>query len=136
MTRHFIVTGPARGKGRARSTKSGHHYTPKETRLYEAHVRDCYLREHPDAAPMTGPVCLVVLEARLRPATHLRKDGSRRASAPIYPVSRPDLDNIVKSILDGLNGIAWVDDAQVVEIRASKEYGDEAFVGVRIKGLV
>lgn len=36
---------------------------------------------------------------------------------------RGDLDNIVKSVLDGLNGVAWKDDAQVVEIRA-RRYSD------------
>jgi len=33
---------------------------------------------------------------------------------------RGDLDNYVKTVLDGLNGIAWKDDSQVVKITAVK----------------
>ena len=36
---------------------------------------------------------------------------------------KPDLDNLVKSVLDGLNGIAYVDDNQIIDIEARKEYG-------------
>lgn len=32
----------------------------------------------------------------------------------------PDIDNLIKAILDGLNGIAWEDDKQVVEVRAQR----------------
>lgn len=30
----------------------------------------------------------------------------------------PDIDNLIKAILDGLNGIAWEDDKQVVGVHA------------------
>lgn len=36
--------------------------------------------------------------------------------------TRPDIDNFVKSILDGLNGLAWEDDGQIVKITAEKYY--------------
>ena len=41
--------------------------------------------------------------------------------------SRPDLDNLVKSVSDGLNGVAFRDDSQITELRAIKQYhsGDE-----------
>lgn len=41
-----------------------------------------------------------------------------------WHVSRPDVDNIVKAILDGLNGIVYADDTQVAELVASKKYDD------------
>jgi crossover junction endodeoxyribonuclease RusA len=33
---------------------------------------------------------------------------------------KKDIDNLVKSICDGLNGVAWLDDKQVVELHAWK----------------
>jgi crossover junction endodeoxyribonuclease RusA len=39
--------------------------------------------------------------------------------------ARADLDNLVKGVLDGLNGIAYDDDKQVVSLRATVEYGHE-----------
>ena len=40
----------------------------------------------------------------------------------IKPTVKPDIDNIVKIVLDGLNGVAFTDDKQVIEIQAQKCY--------------
>ena len=46
------------------------------------------------------------------------------------PSTRPDLDKLVRAVLDALTGIAYVDDGQVVEITASKIYSN--YIGVKI----
>ena len=46
-----------------------------------------------------------------------------------------DLDNIIKSIQDGLNGIAWKDDCQVVEIHAKRHKGVPERVEVAIREI-
>jgi Holliday junction resolvase RusA-like endonuclease len=132
MTRIFFAAGPPRGKGRARSTRSGIHFTPNETVLYEAHVRDCYIRAYPNAMHITGPLHLTVDAFFDRPKSHFNKAGVK-ASAPDWHVSRPDLDNILKSILDGLNGIAWADDSAVVAITARKKYTRDSPAGVLVE---
>jgi Holliday junction resolvase RusA-like endonuclease len=38
------------------------------------------------------------------------------------PTKKPDIDNIVKAILDGMNGIVYVDDKQVVDLNLTKVY--------------
>jgi crossover junction endodeoxyribonuclease RusA len=40
-----------------------------------------------------------------------------------YPTKPPDLDKLVRSVLDALSGVAYVDDGQVTEIAANKAYG-------------
>lgn len=40
-----------------------------------------------------------------------------------YHTKKVDLDNVIKSVLDGLNGVAFDDDAQVAQITAFKFYG-------------
>jgi crossover junction endodeoxyribonuclease RusA len=47
-----------------------------------------------------------------RPASHLRRDGSAKPSAPARP-GRLDCDKVARSICDALTGIAWQDDRQV-----------------------
>jgi Holliday junction resolvase RusA-like endonuclease len=37
---------------------------------------------------------------------------------------RPDIDNYAKAILDALNGVMWADDGQIVQLTASKSYGE------------
>lgn len=49
-------------------------------------------------------------------------------------IKRPDCDNIVKC-LDALNGVCWNDDAQIVELTVSKDYGDEDKVVIQIEYL-
>jgi Holliday junction resolvase RusA-like endonuclease len=49
---------------------------------------------------------------------------------------RGDLDNRVKSICDALTAAgAWDDDDQVVDIRASKRYGDSDETVVRVSAF-
>jgi Holliday junction resolvase RusA-like endonuclease len=58
--------------------------------------------------------------------SHKKKTG--------WHVSRPDIDNIVKAILDGLNGVVFADDASVAQLVSSKEYGEER-VEVQIENV-
>ena len=48
----------------------------------------------------------------------------------IRPTKKPDVDNITKSILDSLNGIAYKDDSQVTGLEVMKEYGEIPMVRV------
>lgn len=61
----------------------------------------------------------VALRARLEGITPL--DGAVVVTVDVYrPAKRGDLDNCLKVTFDSLNGIAWHDDSQVVEIHASR----------------
>lgn len=48
------------------------------------------------------------------------------------PVVRPDVDKMTRALLDALTGVAYVDDAQVVDLVVYKRYGgaDETVVTV------
>ena len=53
----------------------------------------------------------------------------------ILPTKKPDVDNVAKIILDGLNCIAWDDDTQVVDLSVSKYYSEEPRVSVMIEEI-
>jgi len=119
----FEVPGVPVPKARPRVTRAGITYTPRATLSYEALVRHCYATAYPGRQPYDAKVALALhIEAlfplpasaprRLR--THL-ENGGRLPMA-----TRPDLDNLVKAVLDALNRIAWADDGQVAEITARK----------------
>lgn len=65
-----------------------------------------------------------------RPAGHYRKDGALRSGARPWPSVAPDLDKLVRAVLDALKGIAYRDDRQVVGLRATKSYGDKPGVHI------
>jgi len=52
--------------------------------------------------------------------------------ARLWPTVRPDLDKLLRALLDALTGVAYADDAQVVELTAQKVYGADARTTVRI----
>ena len=35
---------------------------------------------------------------------------------------RPDCDNLLKAVMDALNGLIWTDDARIVDMRVQKDY--------------
>lgn len=53
----------------------------------------------------------------------------------IFPAVKPDLDNLLKAILDALNGLAWYDDAQIVSITMDKEYSEEPHIELTIRKI-
>jgi crossover junction endodeoxyribonuclease RusA len=76
--------------------------------------------------PLGGPVRVRVWFWLPRPKGHYgtgRNTDQVRPSAPVRPSGTPDLDKLLRAILDGLtDGGAWKDDGQVVELTARKLY--------------
>lgn len=50
----------------------------------------------------------------------------------VYPTVSPDLDKLIRAVLDGLTAIAYIDDAQVVSIVAEKAYGERIGVDIAL----
>lgn len=100
-------------KQRVRVTRSGRSYTPSATRRFEASVR--VLTAHLE--PMQGALTMRVVFVCARPKS-LPKRLADRQPKP----TRPDLDNLTKALLDGLQGTCFADDAQLVQMSAVKVY--------------
>lgn len=111
------ITVPfVRGKGRPRfNRKSGRAYTPGQTVEAEAEIARIWMDEAGLTAPRGVPVMVDVTVRRDMPKT----TPKRVESMP--DVTRPDLDNVVKLVLDALNGVAYEDDSQVVVLNGAKD---------------
>ena len=122
----FTVKGKPVGKGRPRFTRTGHTYTPEKTRAYEAAVAwECKL-------PSTLPQHVSV-EVMVKPPKSWNKTKTKNALGGFIAPGRPDIDNYLKAVLDGCNGVAFLDDSQVVAIYATKRYAETDGVRVIIK---
>lgn len=128
----FVVKGEPRGKGRPRFTKNGHTYTDVKTKQYESLVEWSYRMT--SEYKFTSPVRVVIM-AHFKPPNKSKKVVGDMLNGHILPTKKPDVDNIAKIILDGLNGIAWDDDTQVVELVVSKHYSEDPRVAVMIEEL-
>lgn len=122
----FTIPGEPVAKGRARSfVRNGHvaHYTPEKTARYENLVRLAAQQAMCGTPPAEGAVGLIVRAFMGIPKSWSQKKQRAAALGEVFPTKRPDLDNIVKAIKDGANGVTWRDDSQVIDVRASKRYG-------------
>lgn len=86
-------------KGRPRFTRHGGVYTPKTTVDFEKAIGDAW-REQIGETLFSEPITLFVNVGVMN--------------------MKKDLDNLVKSISDGLNKVAWIDDQQIIELHAWK----------------
>lgn len=120
----FTVPGPVRGKARARMTKRGFAYTPKETVMAENLVKMCFREAAPAWKPAEGPVRLTVRSYHRPPSSWSKKMWARLEAGEQMPCTkRPDFDNVGKLVGDALNGIAYNDDKQVWNGHVTKIWG-------------
>lgn len=121
MSIQLIIPGRVKGKGRPRFGR-GHAYTPKDTVDYEKKIKA--VARSAFAKPLAGKVKLHVFVSQVKP----------KKPTNDYPY-KPDLDNVVKIVMDSLNRIAYNDDTQVVEIEARKFYDEVDQLLVRVREL-
>lgn len=130
----IVIQGPPHGKGRPRFG-AGRVYTPIETRNYETGIALIAKSEMRGRAMFDGPLHMDLRAVFAIPKSWSDKKRTQAILGEIRPTVKPDADNILKAIKDGLNGIAYRDDAQIVSVHASKVYGAEPFVVATIKSV-
>lgn len=108
----FTVPGEVMGKPRPRFARNGRVYTPKKCVQYEKLIAAMY--RETGCEPFCGPIMVKVDTYRALPK-------SRPKKATTEPDTyKPDADNVLKVVLDALNGVAYRDDSQVVVVQMTK----------------
>lgn len=125
----FTVLGEPKGKARVRVTRYGA-YTPKATKDYEKMVRCAYKGKKYDT-----PLKVTVKAYFAIPKSTTKKAKAKMESGELKPTKKPDIDNILKIVLDALNGKAYADDKQVIQSEISKEYSNNPRIEVEIKEI-
>ncbi|KVZ03361.1 RusA family crossover junction endodeoxyribonuclease [Burkholderia stagnalis] len=132
----FTVPGKPVAKGRPRFARHGAHvrtFTPEATERYENLVKIAAGAAMRGATPYEGPVRLVVYIGLPIPTSWSAKRQASAAAGLIGATKKPDADNVVKALKDGMNGVVYVDDGQVVDLWVSKRYARAP--GVRVEAI-
>jgi Holliday junction resolvase RusA-like endonuclease len=135
----FEIPGDAVAKGRPRATTIGGKarlYTPAKTERYESRVAVFAQQAMAGRLPLDEALSVRIVATLAIPASWSKRRRQAALAGEVYPVSRPDADNIAKAVTDGANGIAWVDDSRIVALTVTKVYGATPCVSVCIEPLV
>lgn len=133
----FEILGEPMGKQRPRFVRVGNFtrtYTPKETINYENWVKLSY---QSFGGENFGDVA-IKMEINIYckiPKFFSKVKREQAIDGKIFPQKTPDIDNCCKIIFDALNGIAYKDDKQIVELKATKRYSEKERVVVRIEKI-
>lgn len=85
-------------------------------KAWEKAVREAAHQAAAGRAPYDGPVQLTAVFTVLRPASISVK---KRPACTV----KPDLDKLLRGVLDPLSGVVYVDDAQIISAQITKRYG-------------
>ncbi|WP_405103081.1 RusA family crossover junction endodeoxyribonuclease [Oceanobacillus sp. FSL H7-0719] len=133
----FVIPGIPIPQGRPRAGRNGRKivmYDPKESKDYKEYV-SLIAKQHAPKTALEGPLSVRVKIYREIPKSTTKKDRALISEGNKRPITKPDTDNYVKSVLDALNGIIFKDDSQVTDLYASKFYSDDPRVEVHVQEI-
>lgn len=134
MIYEFEVPGKVIGKGRPRlNSYTGIVYTPTRTKDYESLVEQYFLLKYPRFKVLEGRIKVSIIAYFSIPKTTKKADINEMLENNISPTKKPDIDNIVKAILDSMNKFAFKDDNQITKLEVEKKYAIEDKVYVKIE---
>lgn len=122
----FRVEGPPVPWSRARiSSRNGKitPFTPAKMRAYQNKIKAAAKEAMRGDPPMEGPIKVMVTVVLPIPKSFSKKRTELAKKEKILPTTRPDVDNYAKIAFDAMNGIFYLDDAQIVWFSCCKYYG-------------
>lgn len=134
----FTVPGPVQGKGRARIVKIGgfsRMATPQKTVAYEGLIAWAAKQAMAGAAPFDCAVSVSIMVNCTVPASWSRVKREVALAGARWPTSKPDLDNVAKSVGDGCNGVVWIDDRQIARLTIERRFALTPGLQVLVESL-
>lgn len=136
MKYYFVVHGRPvpQGSLRAFKAKSGAVVTPQQPKVlkWRGDVRSALEATAGGIEPSSDAFTVQAGFYFRRPKSHLNSKGVAKLSAPLWHTQSPDVDKLLRSVLDALTGVVWHDDKQVVTVRGDKFWSGWDHATIRI----
>ena len=134
MIYEFEVPGKVIGKGRPRlNSYTGVVYTPTKTKDYESLVEQYFLLKYTRFKILEGRIKVSIIAYFSIPKATKKSDINEMLDNNISPTKKPDIDNIVKAVLDSMNKFAFKDDNQITKLEVEKKYALEDKIYIKIE---
>ena len=108
-------------------------YDPLDPAVYKRRLAMTALKYMLGRKPLEGPLSVAMRFYRPVQKSVSKKVRNDRINGKERPIVKPDLSNYVKSTEDGLNGIVWKDDSQIVHEEVDKLYSDNPRIEIEVK---
>mgnify|MGYP003649162720 CR=1 FL=1 len=139
FNRSFTVETTPVAKGRPKFRRIGNFvstYSPKKTKDYETLIKEAAIQCMGKHDPLETPVSLSIAFGMPLPKSYSKKRKEACLTGIERHLKKPDLDNMIKSVSDAMNGIVYRDDGQIVTITARKSYQTEPCVFIWVREIV
>ena len=132
MKVNFIIPSAPVPKSRPRfNTNTGRAFTDDKTRIFENIVSLAYGARY----YFDDEYIRIKMKFKFEvPKSYSKKKRIEALEGKIRP-TKADIDNYIKSVLDGLNKKAFKDDRYVYAVLAEKEYSEESGIEVIIESV-
>ena len=138
MTFHifFTVYGEPVAKGRPRFARQGKFvktFTPEKTKSYESEVAMMAKAAMGSSKPLFSPLEAFIHLTFPIPESYSKKRSEACLSGQEKHTKKPDVDNCAKAIIDGMGGIIFDNDSQIVSLHIHKTYGEIAKAEIMVR---
>lgn len=130
---HLTVLGEPVPQSRPRFTRTGHSFKAQKSRDYESLVREIAMLSMNKGKPMEGQLKITADFYLAIPKSMPKWIIPMAAYGVARPTKKPDTSNLLKAVEDGMNGIVYADDSQIVEAVANKFYSDNPRVEIEVE---
>ncbi len=138
MIQIFFTVPQVSGKGRPRFARQGTFvktYTDAKTLTYEKSIQTYAKQAMGSTSPLIGAVAAYLHIGVPIPPSYSKTRQKACIEGLERPTKKPDIDNIVKAVLDGMNGIVYLDDKQVVDLHLTKVYSETEGIDIMVKEI-
>ena len=138
MIQIFFTVPQVSGKGRPRFARQGTFvktYTDAKTLTYEKSIQTYAKKAMGSTSPLIGAVAAYLHIGIPIPPSYSKTRQKACIEGLERPTKKPDIDNIVKAVLDGMNGIVYLDDKQVVDLHLTKVYSETEGIDIMVKEI-
>ena len=113
--------------GFSRTYKSGKQVKNEDNLMY-------HLDDYVPDEPLQGPIFLFIVARMPIPKSYSKKKRQAAISNELKYTKKPDIDNLVKNLMDCMTTLGfWEDDKQVYNIHALKMYSENPGWSVELK---
>lgn len=127
----LTIPGEPKAKQRHRWFKHGT-YLPEKTVSYETYIKELFSIKYSEFMPKGGALTLHIWAGLLMPKSTSKKKLAEMKLGILEPEKKPDVDNILKTVMDALEKLAYKNDSQICHVVIDKAYSDRPRLEITI----